>query len=230
MKKVIRCLPILSAVVFSVVLVSAALAAGEETAGKNPADKLLDIGASDAKGIQLKAWIGKPVKGADPAEMTPIHMTVSKEAYVAAFYVSPQGYAVVLLPSKENPDHLFKPGKEYTLFGYDSKAQLEFPTDKKGASIVFYASAKPWNMAPLKFAEGKAFITIPEGASAEMRTLTGIAEGKSREEGFARAVVALERSGGPLTLMGLPGGVKTRVPESTYGAQGLKEGPKTGAE
>jgi hypothetical protein len=193
-------------------------------AAREPGNPLLSVGKIGPGATDLQAWIDRPQGTGEEAPVT-VHLKASRAAYVVAIYVSATGDAVVLFPSRETPDNLIQPGKEYTLFGGDSKIKLKVSEKAKEPKIVFYASPKPLNLEPLKIPDGQYVIKIPQTAVADMNVLTTKIEEMAKEEGFNRKVLALKtgEQGETLKLMGLPDGYTSRKTRSITGVQGMKD-------
>ena len=190
----------------------------------HPVQKWLSIGQPGTKAIELTVWAespeGKEIKAGDPVV---IHLKSAKKGYVTALYVSPMGDTTVLFPNKANPNNLVESGKQYTLFKPDSGVKLALGDQTKDARIVFYASDKPLDLAPLKIAEGESWLSVPMTAKQDMDVLVKKIEALTKDEGFNKQVLAL-KSGGKkgVSLMGLPVNVKSSKPEGIAGVQGAK--------
>jgi hypothetical protein len=188
--------------------------------------KLATIGKTGPKAIDVKISAQKPGGGPvgkdDPMS---VKLTTTARAYVTAIYVSPEGDAVVVFPSKKNPDNLVIPGKDYTIVTPDSGLKLGFsPTTDKG-KIVVLVSSKQMELDPLKPAEDQEFIVIPGNAVNEMENLANKIAALSKDETFNRKLItpkSLAQPGQGDSIMGLPGGVSSSQPESVAGVQGVK--------
>ncbi|MBM4328342.1 MAG: DUF4384 domain-containing protein [Deltaproteobacteria bacterium] len=194
------------------------------TDDSHPVQKWLSIGQPGPKAIELTVWAerpdGKEVKTGDPVV---VHLKAARKAYVTALYVSPTGDTTVLFPNKSNPNNLVEPEKQYTLFKPETDVNLVLSDQTKDARIVFFASDKPLDLAPLKMAEGDNWLSVPMTAKQEMEVLVKKIEAFTKDEGFNKQVLAL-KSGGKkgLGLMGLPVNVKSSRPEGIAGVQGAK--------
>jgi hypothetical protein len=215
-----------SMAIVGLILLGAGLGTAADNKPAAAADQLLSVGKIGPNPIDLKIGIEKPPADKASAAVSPVvKLAVSRKAYVTAIYISSNGDATILLPNKETPDNLFLHGKEYTLFGAESKIKLTADEKQKKSKIVFYASPNPLKLDPLSVPEGQDFITIPNSSLKDIDFLCGKLETLSKEEGFNRKVLALKDESGKkdaLGLMGLPMDVKSGRPQSVTGVQGIK--------
>lgn len=189
-------------------------------------EQLLYAGKIGTKAIDFSVRIEGPKAESTSDHQTPVvKLTASQNAYVTAVYIVPNGDAIVLLPNKETPDNLFIAGKEYSLFGPDSKIKLVAAHGQKQAKIVFYASSSPMKLDPLAIPDEQDFITIANSSAKDIELLLDRISSMSADENFNRKVLALQDESakvGALGLMGLPTDVKSSRPQSVTGVQGLK--------
>jgi hypothetical protein len=188
---------------------------------------LLSVGNPGPKAVDLKVSTGKPEADASgkPAP-TVIHLEAPAKAYVTAVHVSSSGDVILVFPNKESPDNLLVSGKQYTLFGPDSRVQLKKSKVVKDAKIVFFVSSKPFLLDPLNVAPGEVFLTIPHGSEADQKVLLNKMEEMSKDESFNRKVIDLESAMKPiirLDVMGVDERIESRKPGTLAGSQGVKE-------
>jgi hypothetical protein len=191
------------------------------------AQGLLSIGKAGPNAIDLKIRTDKPEgQPLNAGDSVVLHVRASRECYLTAIYVSAKGDAVVLFPNSKTPDNLIKPEKEYTLFGESSGIKLRISDTMKEGRIVFFASATPLSLAPLKAPQGQACIAIDSAAGEEIATLKEKIEVLAKDDGFNRIVLQLKArgaKGGSLNLMGLPSSVGSDKPEDITGVQGVRD-------
>jgi hypothetical protein len=191
------------------------------------AQGLLSIGKAGPNAIDLKIRTDKPEgQPLEAGDSVVLHVRASRECYITAIYVSAKGDAVVLFPNSKTPGNLIKPEQEYTLFGESSGIKLKVSDTMKEGRIVFFASAAPLSLVPLKAAQGQACISIEHTAAEEIGTLKQKIEVLAKDEGFNRIVLQLKArgtKGGSLNLMGLPSSVGSDKPEDITGVQGVKD-------
>jgi hypothetical protein len=150
---------------------------------------------------------------------------VSEKAYLTVIYLSSNGDAIVLLPSRDMPDSLLQPGTEYTLFGAGSPIKLKEIDKARDAKIAFYVTSVPFEPEPLALPSGEPFLRIPASAVDQMGILAKKLEAIGKAPGFNRKVMALKDGvlkSAALDLMGLPTDVRTGEPVGVTGVQGLK--------
>jgi hypothetical protein len=194
---------------------------------------LLSVGNPGPKAVDLKVSTAKPQPDASgkPAPSV-IHLEAPAKAYVTAVYVSSNGDVIVVFPNKESPDNLLVSGKQYTLFGPDSRVQLKKSKVVKDAKMVFFVSSKPFLLDPLKVAPGDVFLTIPHSSESEQKVLLSKIEEMSKDESFNRKAIDLESAVKPvirLDVMGVDEGITSRKPGTVTGTQGVK-GENEGAK
>jgi len=207
-------------------------AAGPEP---DPAAALLSTGKVGPGAIDVKISAERQAAGeGQEKDHTVVRLQVPKKVYVSAAYISPSGEVTVVFPSKEAPESVLEPGKEYTLFGTGSSLRIKHvgkPEEK--AKLVFFVSSKPLSLDPLKVPEDKPFLSIPQTDEALMKILTKKIEELSKTKGFNRKVIALD-PGAKLSvrmdLMGLPKAIKGRKPTDVLGVQGEKDEAPTGED
>jgi hypothetical protein len=201
---------------FSAVVVLAGLnpmivspALGAEQATVSDADSLLRVGKVGPDAIPLKVWTNVPAdKPAKVGEKIVIHFKAEKDCYLVVANVSSKGSVAIVFPNRETKDNRIKGGKEYTLFGKDSKLKLVLGTGVSEAKVVFYVSPEPIDLKPLKIAGKRPAIIIPATATKELTILREKVEALSKQKGFNRALLSIKsepKGKTGLKLMGSPG-------------------------
>jgi len=158
-----------------------------------------------------------------------IHFKAERDCYVLAANVSPKGDVAIIFPNEEQPDSSAKAGREYTLFGADSKLKLVFGKGISEARLVFYVSPDPIDLQPLKLTERHGIELIPFNEQEKLGLLRAKLEQVSKLAGFNRQVVSLQ--GDPkkpvgLRLMGLPAKPVSTGPGNVTGTRGRAEHPQ----
>jgi hypothetical protein len=226
MKRILYDIIRYSLAITALTLLLATVGSAEDDVRPLAVDRLLTAGKVGPKAIGLNVRIERPDNESASGQHWPVlKVLTSENAYVTAIYISPKGEATVLVPSKEAPDNLFAGGKDYSLFGPDSKVKLVAEYKQKGGKIVFFASSNLIKLDPLFIHEGQDFISIDSSAVKDMEILCDQISSMSTDERFNRKVVDLKDESGEdaLELMGLPTNVKSDKPESVTGIQGLKD-------
>jgi len=192
--------------------------------------KLLNAGTVGPNAIQLSVRTNRPKDATfREGEFIAFHVKTSQKAYITAIYISSVGDAIVLYPNSETPDSLMLPGKEYTLFGSDSRLKLKGSKKIKEGKIFFFAFSKPLDFYPLKIAEDRICLWVPHSSAKEQEILTKKIKELAQCEGFNREVVTVKgagETGVSLRMMGLPDAVESEDPGTTTGAQGLRDNIK----
>lgn len=192
--------------------------------------RLSSAGAVGPNAIQLSVRTNRPKEATfREGEFIAFHVKTSRKAYIAAIYISSVGDAIVLYPNSETPAGLMLPGKEYTLFGSDSRLKLKVSKKIKEGKIFFFAFSKPLDFHPLKIAEGRICLWVPRSSAKEQDILTKKVEQAAQWEGFNRKVVTVKgagETGVSLRMMGLPDAEESEDPGTTTGAQGLRDNIK----
>lgn len=181
---------------------------GKVAAKTADAAALLSIGKIGPDAIKLKVWTNIPEgRAAKVGERIVIHFKADRDCYVVVANVSAKGTVAIVFPNRDQPDNRVALGKEYTLFGKDSKLKLVLGKGASGAKLVFFASPQSIDLAPLKISGKNLAIVIPASATEELKTLRAKMEQVSKVKGFYRAVLSIRskpkgKSG--LRLMGPP--------------------------
>jgi hypothetical protein len=214
------------------------MAHGSGTSDTSGTVALQAIGQSGADAVPLKVWTDKESGQAfREGDRAIISFQAERTAYLTILAVSSDGNVHILFPNKEIPSNLIQQEKVYTLFGDDSSLRLAAGQKSKNAGLVFYLSAKPFSLDPLKAPDDQQYISIPPSARDNINTLKDKLKTVSQEPGFNRIVVPLPGVGGenleakpsvlPAQAMeesrkALRGGVESSTPEVLTGAAGLK--------
>ncbi len=205
--------------------VSPTLGAATEKSGDVAA--LLSIGKTGPDSIPLKVWTNMPEgRAAKVGERIVIHFKADRDCYVVVATVSSTGSVTIIFPNRERPNNRVEGGKEYTLFGKDSRLKLVFGKGISGARLLFYASPQQIDLAPLKISHNNVAIVIPASSTEDLKTLRNNIEKASKMKGFNRTVLSIKnkpKSKSGLRLMGVrpPKGVRR-------GKSGDKLGDVTG--
>ncbi|MFH1115569.1 MAG: DUF4384 domain-containing protein [Pseudomonadota bacterium] len=203
--------------------------------GKFPdaAASLLSVGKPGSDPIRLKAWTNIPKdRPANVGERIVIHFTADRDCYVVVANVSSKGSVTIVFPNRERPDNRVEGGKEYTLFGEESRLKLVFGTGISGADLLFFASSQPIDLSPFKISGNSMAVFIPASSGEDFRILKSKIEHASKAEGFNRAVLSIKskpegKSGlrlmGPRPVKGVkPGRAGDNLGDVT-GTRGRKE-------
>jgi hypothetical protein len=190
------------------------------------AHPLLSVGNPGPKAVDLTVTTARSEADASGKQAPPvIHLEAPAKAYVTAVYVASNGDVILVFPNKESPDNLLVSGKQYTLFGPDSRVQLKKSKVVKDAKIVFFVSSKPFLLDQLNMPPGEVFLTIPHSSVPEQKALLNKIEEMSKDEGFNRKVIDLESAMKPiirLDVMGIDEKIKSRKPGTLAGSQGVQ--------
>jgi len=199
------------------------------------------IGQPGTDAVPLKVWTDKETGQAfRESDRAIVSFQAERTAYLTVLAVSSDGSVHILFPNNEIPNNLIQQGKVYTLFGDDSSIRLTVGQKAKNAGLVFYLSAKPYSLDPLKARDDQQYIFIPANASRDISALKDRLETISKEPGFNRMVLPLTGTGGEnlearLTVLpaqtrkedrkSLRGGIESSTPEVLTGAAGIKPKP-----
>jgi hypothetical protein len=225
---------LLGACVVSIGTILCSCSAGHVDKTATLVQELKSIGKIGPQAIELNIWTGKR-KGAafSDGESIQFHLKASQEAYVAAVYVSRKGEVIVLFPNRESRDGAIPAKREHILFGPGSTINLKVSKKIREAHIFFYVFSKGIDFGPLKLADGKACIRIPQSSEKDLQVLVNSLKRMARDKGFNRTVVVVKTAGkaDAVQLMGLPRSVESEQPTPVTGAQGFKDdGVKPGRE
>lgn len=200
---------------------------------KTPSDSshlFTTLGHIGPGAVQLKVWTNKPTEHefniGDPIQ---IHFLADRDCYLAILNVSKSGNVVVLFPNRETLNNSVKGGVEYTLFGDDSSMKLVMGNGLTEATTVFYVSAEPFSLDPIKIPDGKAFINVSAGDN-NREVLANTLREVSKKSGYNRVLLSIKGKGtsrdlklmGPLRSKTAPQKFESEIPETVTGAQGLK--------
>jgi hypothetical protein len=214
---------------FAVALLVLLIAAGAfhgETAW-SAEDDFQAIGKIGPKAVELDVAVEKRAAAPDAKPETVVRLKAPKETHIAAVYLAPDGETTVVIPSREIPDSLLRPGQDYVVFGPDS--MLRIKSGKKASNepkLVFYASSKKLDLDPLKIPADAPCLTLERSDKANLEVLRTKIERFAADDSFNRKVIALEpgaKLSVRLDVMGLPGAAKSRKPTDVLGAQGAKD-------
>jgi hypothetical protein len=152
-----------------------------------------------------------------------------RDCHLAVLNVSKTGRVAVLFPNRETPDNSVKGGVEQTLFGDDSPMKLVMSEGLSEATTVFYVSAEPFSLDPLKIPEDKPIIKLSVD-DKDLQTLINTLRQVSKAPGYNRVLLSIKgaREAQDLRLMGpslpraAPRKSDSEIPETVTGTQGLK--------
>lgn len=161
-----------------------------------------------------------------------------RECRLAVFNVAANGDITILFPNKRHPSASLEAGKEFVLFGDDSKLKLVMGQNLAEAKTYFLASAKPFSIAPLQFPPKKDVVRIPSGSEQDMEVLANKIHEMADDSSFTQILFPVK--GGPmdLNLMGpapaapkmsapaerrMPSKDESDSPESITGVAGAKQ-------
>ncbi len=196
--------------------------ASDESGGA--AFKLLEIGKAGPKAIHVTIGAKKSeAEGKDG----PVSITLNpvSQAYVTAIYISPQGDTMVVFPNKKEPNNLLAPGKDHTIVSADCGLKLGFSESANKGKIVVYISSQPMQLDQEKPGGVDDFVTVSNKDVAAIEALAKRIGTVSKDDHFNKKIITsetLHRLGQGDSIMGLPGGVASTLPESVAGVQGVK--------
>jgi Domain of unknown function (DUF4384) len=211
-------------------LVVASTLLSQDKAAANSAHLLTTLGEIGPDAVKLKVWTNKPPDSVfKMGDRVIIHFVADRDCHLAVLNVSKAGNVAVLFPNRETPDNSIKGGVEHTLFGDDSSMKLVMSQGISEATTVFYVSAEPFSLDPLKISEGKAVVKL----SAEdkgLKILIGTLRQVSKKSGYNRVLLSIKgpkkaqglRLMGPSPRKAAPHKSDSEIPETVTGAQGLK--------
>jgi hypothetical protein len=211
-------------------LVTVSICVSQDKAAANSAHLLTTLGEIGPDAVKLKVWTNKPPDYVfKMGDRVIFHFVADRDCHLAVLNVSRAGNVAVLFPNREFPDNSIKRGVESTLFGDDSHMKLVMSEGISEATTVFYVSAEPFSLDPLKIPEGKAIIKL-SAADKDLKILTDTLRQVSKKPGYNRVLLSIKgmREAQDLKLMGpsrpkaAPHRPESDVPETVTGAQGLK--------
>jgi hypothetical protein len=211
-------------------LVAASTSLSQDKAAANSAHLLTTLGEISPDAVKVKVWTNKPPDYVfKMGDRVIIHFVADRDCHLAVLNVSKAGAVAVLFPNRETPDNSIKGGVEHTLFGDDSPMKLVMSEGISEATTVFYVSAEPFSLDPLKIPEGKAFIKL-SAEDKDLKALTDTLRQISKKSGYNRVSLSIKgaREAQDLRLMGpsrpkaAPHRPESDIPETVTGAQGLK--------
>lgn len=193
-------------------------------------DPFLSVGKIRPDAIPFSVWTTPPQDSQLKAgDRVTVHFKAESSCYLVVANVSEKGDVTIVFPNKETPDNAMEAGKEYTLFGDESKLKLVVGQKVARTNLVFYVSSRPLTFVriPIK----RLVMRIQSDRKEALQSLRQQIEKIAETKGFNRKVLAIktDRIGAAnLKLMG--GKVKgapwkdtSETPESVTGTQGQHE-------
>jgi len=137
-----------------------------------------------------------------------------------------------VFPNNEQRDNKIAAGKDYTIFGPESKMRLVLGKSVQEAKLAFFVSPRPINLDEFKIPEGDIVFRIAPGSGDRLDAFRATLEQAAGRPGFNRVVLSIKggEGGDPeVTMMGgrlkrgQPGQVDSEAPETITGTASRKE-------
>lgn len=204
-----------------------AVSAAEQSPSiKNP---FLSIGVINQDAIKFQVRTDGPADHALKAgDRVVVHFKAEKPCWLVVVNVASSGDLTVIFPNRDKPDNAIEAGKEYTLFGEDSKLRLVIGKKVQETNLVFYVSPEPISL--VKIPDSQAVMRIPASAADQQQAFKEGLEKIADKPGFNRQVLAIKsdaNGAADLRLMGGPKGGPwkdvSETPEPIAGTQGRSQ-------
>jgi len=137
-----------------------------------------------------------------------------------------------VFPNNEQRDNKIAAGKDYTIFGPESRMRLVLGKSVQEAKLAFFVSPRPINLDEFKIPEGDIVFRIAPGSGDRLDAFRATLEQAAGRPGFNRVVLSIKggEGGDPeVTMMGgrlkrgQPGQVDSEAPETITGTASRKE-------
>lgn len=228
-RAILRLLSVLAVLVGFSPLITVPVFAGAENKATG-SDGFLSVGKIGPDAIKFDVWTVPPESThLKPGDRLTVHFKAESPCYLIVANVSEKGDVAVVFPNKEMADNAVVPGKEYTLFGDDSKLKLVMGKKVAKTNLVFYVSPNPVTF--VKIPDKQYVLQVPADNKEALKTLREEIEKMAAVKGFNRKVLAIKTNrvgSANIKLMGgkfkgAPWKDQSDTPESVTGTQGRSE-------
>ncbi len=219
--------------------------AAEHTAGER-SERLLSIATPGADALDVQASIKPEGDSYRRGVHCAITVVVDEPAYLLALLLAADGSCRILFPPRVALKDGVPPRKRYDLFETDSSLQLRLGKPVALSQVLLFLSSRrpPYECLPER--EGLVAAINPDdtqgfgnlvtvvremaGGSSFQRLAVSVPANDGKMRNLSVSQASDEQPGTPRRRMlkkALPGGTKSRRPESVTGVQGIKDpGPE----
>ncbi len=171
----------------------------------SPADlglSLLHVGELKAEAVKLRVSTNAPAQGFySPGDRVIITLEAPRELYLTVLHVSDSGDVTILYPDKDKTETAVPAGEKRVLFGAKSNSYLVAGKELAKGGTVAYVSPRQFNIALMRFFQGKQWMEIPAAAERDVKLLKEKLEIVSKDKGFNRIEIPVkDKSGKNLAL------------------------------